>query len=177
MNLSAQYTNNLTTQSYDSSPEIEGLELKKLTYHADDGGNFAEIFRLSNGQVENVSAPFEARQVSMSLLVPKTIKAYHVHKKQDDIWFVPPTNRLLVNLHDLREDSSTYNTHKRFVLGAGSASILRIPAGVAHGVANIYNQDMLLFYATSEQFSKENPDEHRLAWDSFGADVWELTKG
>jgi dTDP-4-dehydrorhamnose 3,5-epimerase len=173
----SKYSAAITSQSYGASPKIAGVELHTLAYHRDDGGNFAELFRLSAGQVAGLDAPFEAQQISMSILVPQTIKAYHLHMAQDDLWFVLPTDRLLVNLHDVREGSETFDTHKRFVLGAGQASILRIPVGVAHGIANVYDRDMLLLYATNQQFSKENPDEHRLPWDLFGADVWELTKG
>jgi hypothetical protein len=36
---------------------------------------------------------------------------------------------------------------------------------------------MTLIYATSQQFNPTLPDEHRLPWDSFGTDVWDLQKG
>jgi dTDP-4-dehydrorhamnose 3,5-epimerase len=55
--------------------------------------------------------------------------------------------------------------------------VVRIPNGVAHGVANIYQRSMTLFYATSSQFNSADPDEHRLPWDQFGSDIWELVKG
>lgn len=177
MNIHPNFAKNISTQSYAPSPAIEGVERITQQLHQDDGGNFAEVFRCNETVVENLQTPFEVRQVSMSLLVPGSIKAYHLHKEQDDLWFVPPSHRLLVNLHDLREDSASFDVHQRFVLGGGSATVLRIPAGVAHGVANPYEQEMLLFYATNRQFSVETPDEHRLPWDLFGSDVWEVTKG
>lgn len=110
-------------------------------------------------------------------MVPNTIKAYHIHFNQDDAWFATPNNRILVNLHDIREGSPTFGVHMKLHLGGCKNQLLRIPHGVAHGAANPYTTDQVLFYATSEQFSPTNPDEHRLAWDSFGADVWEITKG
>jgi dTDP-4-dehydrorhamnose 3,5-epimerase-like enzyme len=175
--IQSQYQQHVTTQSYTKQPQIAGVEVLPLTFHQDDGGNFAELFRLDAGEVTGLQAPFTAQQISMSVLVPGTIKAYHLHYKQDDLWFVPPAHRLLVNLHDLREESPTVDLHQRLVLGAGSAKLLRIPAGVAHGAANLYTTDMFLFYATSEKFSTTEPDEHRLPWDHFGAEVWELTRG
>jgi dTDP-4-dehydrorhamnose 3,5-epimerase len=173
----SNYQDKVSTQTYTPSERIDGVEVLPLTFHQDDGGNFAELLRLERGQVSGLATPFEAKQVSMSLLVPGSIKAYHLHYNQEDLWFVPPAHRLLVNLHDLREDSSTFDLHQRLVLGAGAAKLLRIPAGVAHGAANVYSQDMYLVYATSEQFSSSQPDEQRLLWDIFGSHVWELTKG
>lgn len=177
MNISANYQSSVSTQSYQEKSHIEGVQLVPLKLHNDDGGNFLEIFRLSAGSVEGIEQPFEAKQISMSVMVPGVVKAYHLHKKQDDFWFVPPMNRLLVNMHDVREDSPTFDQHMRLVLGGGLAQSLRIPAGVAHGVKNCYGQDMYLFYATSEQFNSNEPDEFRLPWDVFGAEVWDIAKG
>jgi dTDP-4-dehydrorhamnose 3,5-epimerase len=36
---------------------------------------------------------------------------------------------------------------------------------------------MTLFYAVTQQFDPEQPDEKRLAWDTFGAKVWKIEKG
>jgi hypothetical protein len=36
---------------------------------------------------------------------------------------------------------------------------------------------MMLLYLTNQKFSIKNPDEHRLPWDVFGKDIWELIKG
>ena len=177
MNIHSQYSSQVSTQSYGKKGQIDGLELLHLPWNSDDGGNFSEIFRLDKGQVTGLKDPFEAKQVSMSLIIPGTIKAYHLHYRQDDIWYVSPLQRLLVNLHDVREDSPTFDSHQRIVLGGGKNLLLRIPRGVAHGVANIYSQEMMLFYATNEQFELSNPDEQRLPWDIFGKDVWELSKG
>lgn len=177
MKISSKYSNNVSTQEYKEKQQIEGVELLPLTLHTDDGGNFLEVFRLQDGNVEGVTNPFPAKQISMSIMVPGVIKAYHFHEHQDDFWFTPPSHRLIVNMHDLREDSPTFDQHMRLILGGGKASILRIPAGVAHGVKNSYNHDMFLFYATTEQFNPDQPDEQRLPWDAFGADVWEVAKG
>ncbi|PIY80062.1 MAG: dTDP-4-dehydrorhamnose 3,5-epimerase, partial [Candidatus Pacebacteria bacterium CG_4_10_14_0_8_um_filter_42_14] len=148
-----------------------------LQHNVDDGGYFVELSRLKDGAHTAFSTPVEVKQISLSQVIPNSVKAYHVHYKQDDVWFVAPHDKLLVNLHDIRKDSPTYDAHIRLVLGGGKATALRIPAGVAHGVGNPYNRSMHLIYTTSEQFNLENPDEHRLPWDHFGAEVWDLTKG
>lgn len=177
MTIGQQFEKDITTQSYQKEPSIAGVELVPLRVSGDDGGNFMEVFRMESGKIAGLQEEFIAKQVSMAVVLPNVVKAYHLHLVQDDLWFVPPTHRLLVNLHDLREDSPTFDKHQRLVLGGGNASVLRIPHGIAHGAKNCYAKPAFLFYATSEQFNLEAPDEKRLSWDYFGADVWELIKG
>jgi|SRR5579859_6009736 len=173
----AKYIAQVSSQSYAAKPMIEGVEVVQLPLQSDDGGNFSEIARLTNGQVEGLKTPFTAQQVSMSVMTPGAIKAYHLHYNQDDLWYAPPFERLVVNLHDVREGSATFDTHMHLVLGAGKNLLLRIPKGVAHGVANLYDKNMTLFYLTDQKFDINKPDEQRLPWDAFGKDVWEITKG
>lgn len=177
MKIDPQYASAITVQSYTSSQPIEGVEIIPMPLQSDDGGNFSEVARITEGKIEGLKTPFEARQVSISVLTPGTIKAYHLHYAQDDLWYTLPTERLIVNLHDVREGSPTQNTHMRLVMGGGKNFLLRIPKGVAHGAANMYDRNMILFYITSQQFNLKDPDEKRLPWDTFGAEVWQLTKG
>ena len=108
---------------------------------------------------------------------PGVIKAFHLHYGQEDVWFIPPSSRMLVILHDARQGMETEGVTMRLVLGAGKAKALRIPRGVAHGVRNIDHNSGFIFYLVSQQFNKDNPDEHRLPWDFLGGDIWEVTKG
>lgn len=176
MEISERYKKDLTRQKYDPKASIAGLELISVPYFADDGGSFIEIARISDAAVQGFSEPFVPQQISMSHMMPGTVKAFHIHMNQDDVWFVPPHQHLLVNCIDLREGSETLDIHSRLILGSSKAQLLRIPAGVAHGAANVSQKDTTLFYLTSNQFSTENPDEFRLPWDHFGADLWELAK-
>lgn len=180
MKIHPNYKGKVTTQNYNSSSKraIEGVEVVTGKFHRDCAGSFAEIVRInSKGNVEALEKPFKVRQISFSLVYPGSIKAYHLHYHQDDVWFVPPQERLLVNLHDVRKDSPTFDYHQRFIAGGGKNMIVRIPKGVAHGVANLYHRPMNLIYATDQQFNPKDPDEHRLPWDLFGQEVWEMVKG
>ncbi len=176
MQIDQKYAPNVTMQSYGPKPKIEGVELIVLPLQSDEGGNFSEVVRITDGMVEGLAAPFAARQVSMSILTPGAVKAYHLHENQDDLWYTSPQERLVVNLHDVREGSPTFDVHMKLVLGAGKNVLLRIPSGVAHGVANLYERNMNLFYVTNQQFNLNQPDEKRLPWDIFGAHVWEIAK-
>ena len=165
-------------QSYAPAPAIEGVELVELRRHADDGGSLTELARLTDGRA---AAPggFTLRQVNYSELEPGQIKAYHLHARQTDVWFVPPSDRMLVVLLDARQGSRTQGTRMRVTLGSGASRLLRIPPGVAHGVRNLAPTTGRIIYFTDLHFSPEPAacDEGRLPWDFAGADVWDPARG
>ncbi len=171
-----QYRKLVSTQTYEPKPKIEGFEIIDLPHFVDDGGMFIEIARLTGGEHDWFHGT-EAAQISFSEMQPDVTKAFHLHYNQDEIWFIPPTSRMLIGLVDIRETSSTKDTEMRFVMGGGKAKAFRIPRGVAHGVRNIGDQPGFIVYMVSQQFKRETPDEHRLPWDFRGSDFWDVTKG
>ncbi|MBQ6154495.1 dTDP-4-dehydrorhamnose 3,5-epimerase family protein [bacterium] len=177
MKIADKYLQIQGVQDYRARGTIDGVELVENRWFSTTDGNFAEILRYDEGRVKLVNQDFVIKQLSWSYVLPGSVKAYHYHEHQKDLWFCPPTDRLIVNLHDLREDSPTFDQHQTIVLGAGKNHILVIPEGVAHGCGNPYTRPMSLFYAVTAQFNPDAPDEKRLAWDSFGAHVWEIEKG
>jgi len=167
----------LTTQDYSPRPKIEGVRLLDLRLMIDDGGSFAELVRFNeNGSLEAIPE-FTPRQSSFSEMLPGVIKALHLHLNQEDVWFVPPSDRLLIGLVDARVDSPSHKVSQRFVMGAGRAQLLYIPRGVGHGCANIGQKPATIIYFVNQQFNLADPDERRLPWDILGADFWEMTKG
>jgi dTDP-4-dehydrorhamnose 3,5-epimerase len=120
---------------------------------------------------------FQVRQCSYSEVLPGAVKAWHLHRKQDDLWFVPPSHRLLLGLLDVREGSRTYKRSMRVVLGGGVAKLAFVPAGVAHGAANLWQSTAAIFYFVSSQFDPQTPDELRLPWDALGSEFWQLQPG
>jgi dTDP-4-dehydrorhamnose 3,5-epimerase len=169
--LSPRFAAALTTQSYAPRPRIDGVQILDLRLMIDDGGSFAELVRFdSSGRLiypkGNPEIDFSVRQSSYSQVLPGAIKAFHLHYNQEDLWFVPPTDRLLIGLIDCRDGSPTLDNTMRFVLGAGKAQLLYIPRGVAHGCANIGETSSTILY-----------DERRLPWDIVGADFWEMVAG
>jgi dTDP-4-dehydrorhamnose 3,5-epimerase len=165
-------------QAYGPAPTIEGVALVALTRHVDDGGSLTELARLSDGRAEGL-AGFTVRQVNFSELAPGTIKAFHLHARQTDVWYVPPSDRMLIVLVDARQGSPTEGTRMRLVLGDGASRLLRIPPGVAHGVRNLGTAPGRIVYFTDLHFSAEpsSCDEGRLPWDFVGAEVWDVTRG
>ena len=165
-------------QSYGPVPTIDGVALIPLTRHTDDGGSLTELARLADGRAEGL-ADFVVRQINFSELAPGAIKAYHLHVRQTDVWYVPPGDRMLIVLLDVRHGSTTEGACMRFVLGDGASRLLRIPPGVAHGMRNVGVQPGRIVYLTDLHFSAEpsSCDEGRLPWDFAGANVWEVTRG
>jgi dTDP-4-dehydrorhamnose 3,5-epimerase len=109
---------------------------------------------------------------------PGVIKAFHVHRRQTDVWFVPPGDKMLLVLLDVRADSRTRNVQRRLVLGDGAARLVRIPPGVAHGVRNLAAARGRIIYLVDLPFSPvpEECDEGRLPWNFAGADIWEVAR-
>ena len=167
----------ITTQEYGGSPKIEGVKIIDLRLMTDDGGSFAELVRFDeSGNLESIPE-FKVRQSSYSLVLPGAIKAFHLHFNQEDVWFVPPTDRLLIGLVDTRKASPSYSAVMRLVLGAGKAQLLYIPRGVGHGAANIGAAPATILYYVNQHFDLADPDERRLPWDILGADFWQMTPG
>jgi dTDP-4-dehydrorhamnose 3,5-epimerase len=164
-------------QDYSSKSKIRDLERKNLKRFLDDGGEFSELGRINEKGFLEDYPQFEIKQVNYSLLYPGTIKAWHLHRNQEDLWFIPPTSRFLVGLLDCRADSDTNGVSMRFVMGDGHAELLYIPRGVAHGLRNIHNVPGAIFYFVNQIFTPTDTDELRLPWDHLGAIFWEKTPG
>ncbi|MBI1964197.1 MAG: dTDP-4-dehydrorhamnose 3,5-epimerase family protein [Candidatus Rokubacteria bacterium] len=165
-------------QAYGGAPSIDGVQVVELRRHHDDGGSMTELARLTDGRPEALPG-FAARQVNYGEVAPGAIKAFHLHVRQTDVWYVPPSDRMLVVLVDVRQGGATEGAKLRLVLGDGTSRLLRIPPGVAHGVRNLGAATGRIIYFTDLHFSPEPAtcDEGRLPWDFAGAEIWDPTRG
>ena len=165
-------------QDYSAKPMIAGVELVQLRRFNDDGGSMTELGRLQDGVHADLPG-FVVRQVNYSVMEPLAIKAFHLHKRQTDVWFVPPSDKILLVLGDVRAGSATQGQVKRIVLGDGNSRLVRIPPGVAHGCRNLRPAaPSLIVYFVDVQFSTgADCDEGRLSWDHFGTAVWDVERG
>jgi dTDP-4-dehydrorhamnose 3,5-epimerase-like enzyme len=170
----------VTVQDYSQKAKIGGVVLVDRTLHTDDSGAFAELARLDEfAEVAGIpNFSLVLGQVNYAEVEPGAIKAWHYHKRQTDVWFVLPRQRLLVGLWDLREDSPTAGVTMRLVLGAGRARLLVIPPGVAHGCVNLSQEPTDIIYFIDQQFSPDpdETDEGRIPWDAIEG-FWEMSRG
>lgn len=167
-----------STQAYRPAPLIDGVEIVELKRFSDDGGSMTELARLVDGRSQ-AFAGFTLRQINYSELEPGAIKAFHLHQRQTDVWYVPATDRMLLVLIDTRQGSKTEEMRMRFTLGAGASRAVRIPPGVAHGVRNLGTAAGRIIYFTDVHFSPEplTCDEGRLPWDYAGPEIWDVIRG
>ena len=121
---------------------IEGVKLKTLKKHSDDRGYFMEILRDDDNWLSKFG------QMSFSKTYPGIIKAFHVHQKQDDIWYFPIGNAQVV-LYDGRRDSSTCGKKNTFYIGEDNPQIILIPKGVWHGYKVLGNTPAIIIYLTT----------------------------
>ena len=137
---------------------INGVEFKELVTHVDERGFFREIIRVTDPLFSEGFG-----QWSQSLMYQDIVKAWHIHQKQIDWWYVA-SGVLKVGLYDARKDSSTFGDTMSFLMGDNQeAKILRIPTGVAHGCKCI-SGPATLFYITSQTYNPE--DEGRIPFDA-----------
>ncbi len=136
---------------------IDGVVLKSLDTHQDERGFFREIIRETDDFFQEGFGRW-----SHALMYPGVIKAWHIHKKQTDWWYVS-TGVLKIVLYDKRPESATYRQSMERMLGDGyEPSILKIPPGVVHGCKCLAGPANLL-YITSHTYDPE--DEGRIPHD------------
>jgi len=142
---------------------IKGVKIKKLKIFQDEPdlkqkvkpGIFMEVLRKSEGLCSSFA------QTNFTIAYPGTIKAFHWHKKQDDLWFVASGQAAIV-LYDQRKNSPTYNRLGVIKAGQGDYKLILIPAGVVHGYKVLGKYPCLLFYHVTREYNRRNPDEQRI---------------
>lgn len=148
------------------SSTIHDVKVKKLIVHQDipdtaelhKPGFLLEVLRDDDGLLKRFG------QSTFTTAYAKTIKAFHWHEYQDDLWFIA-TGKARIVLYDRREDSPTYSVTQTIMAGADDYKVIVIPAGVAHGYQVVSNEPVLLFYHTTQSYDAKEPDERRIPYD------------
>jgi dTDP-4-dehydrorhamnose 3,5-epimerase len=136
-----------------ASKTIEGVVLKELVTRADERGFFREVIRETDGFFDHFG------QWSHSLMYPGATKAWHIHHRQTDWWYV--IGSLKVALYDTREGSPTKGQLMELLMGDQHPACLKIPPGVAHGCRALERSHLL--YLTSSVYAPD--DEGRIPHD------------
>lgn len=136
----------------------------------DDRGYFLEVARLQQGLAAGF--PPATTQVSAALSYPGTIKAFHYHRYQTDLW-VPAQGMFQVALVDMRPHSPTYGVKNTMYVGGLKPWQILIPPGVGHGYKVVGESAAMLVYVTNQLYNPQ--DEGRVPYnDSSIAYDWEL---
>ena len=144
----------------DSSDLIDGVRVCPYDLWPDDRGYFLEVIRMRHGLAADF--PVESTQVSAALSYPGTIKAFHFHKHQTDLW-VPAAGMFQVALVDLRPASPTFGRKNTVYAGALKPWQILIPPGVGHGYKIIGETAGILVYVTNRLYNPQ--DEGRIPYN------------
>jgi dTDP-4-dehydrorhamnose 3,5-epimerase len=142
---------------------IDGVKIKELKVFKDKPdleqdvklGVFMEVLRQSDDLLSNFA------QSNFSIAYKDTIKAFHWHKKQDDLWFIA-SGRAVIVLYDQRPDSPTRGETQVIHAGSEDYKLVLIPVGVVHGYKVLSDEPCLLFYHVTCEYDRESPDEERI---------------
>ena len=138
---------------------IDGVQVKQLTAHADERGFLTELLREDDDIFEHFG------QAYVSLNYPGVVRAWHYHRLQDD--FITAVKGMIkLALFDPREGSPSKGTVEEYFIGENNRILVRIPTGVMHGYKTIGTEPALLINFPTRAYSREQPDEYRLPWDS-----------
>lgn len=139
-----------------------GVVVTPLVAHADDRGQFTEIFRASwTTQAE----PLQWNVVSS---IAGVLRGVHVHRRHAD-YLAVASGRLTLGLVDLR--GGTPLNPCRIDLDAENPAAVTIPAGVAHGF--FFPEPTVHVYAVSRYF--DATDELGCRWDDPGLGIsWDV---
>ena len=118
--------------------KIEGVVVKELAVHQDipdtdenvaKPGFLMEVLRDDDDLLRKFG------QCTFTVAYKDTIKAFHWHKKQDDLWFVASGKAHIV-LHDLRQESPTCGTTETVTAGEGDYKLIEF---FEDGQLELYN--------------------------------------
>jgi dTDP-4-dehydrorhamnose 3,5-epimerase len=165
-------------QDYSNTTLIEGVKVWRPKSFKDCGGEFREIARFQKRYDDHYGSDpyiemrdgsgedfyFDLKQMNVSTLEPGAIKAFHLHKKQTDLWYV--MDKMIVVLVAPDRQYSRLVLENEFVL---------IPPGVLHGIANPYSTRGRMMYLTDEYFDPN--DEWREDPFLVGKEVWQIQAG
>ena len=175
--ISTDLQKDVFVQDYSKKTLIDGVKIVEVKRMAGEDGTFEDLLRLDTSGHLELFREIQVRQINRSKLLPGSIKAWHLHFKQEDVWYVAPEDHMILGLWDTREQSPTKGKTMKVVMGNGTSKLVVVPRGVAHGVVNIASTPGTIFYFVNSQFNLNDADERRLKWDALGASFWDVEKG
>lgn len=134
---------------------IDGVKVKKLRVIPDERGRLMEILRADDEMFNKFG------QVYMTTAYPGVVKAWHLHKVQDDNMTVL-RGMMKIVLYDGREDSPTKGEVMEFFAGEQNPIVVHIPKGVMHGFKCITEYEALVVNIPTEVYDYKEPDEFRV---------------
>ncbi|MBI2589454.1 dTDP-4-dehydrorhamnose 3,5-epimerase family protein [Candidatus Berkelbacteria bacterium] len=145
------------------SGAIDDVKVVDLTMHLDDRGYLYEIIHRTDPYIAKFGQVYLVGNMTRG-----TIRAFHKHEKLWDYFCIVHGSAKFALVDD-RPDSSTYGNIRTIVLNSKKPQMIVVPPGVHHGWMGL-EDDTILVSVGSEVYNKDNPDEERVPFDSFGYD-------
>lgn len=139
--------------------QIEGVWVKDLRFIPDERGRLIEILRSDEEGFVGFG------QVYMTTTYPGVVKAWHLHKVQDDNFCCLKGTVKLV-MYDARDESPTKGTTNELFIGDHNPKLVRVPPGVYHGWKCVSEDEAIILNVPTEPYNHEAPDEYRAAWNT-----------
>jgi dTDP-4-dehydrorhamnose 3,5-epimerase len=140
--------------------EIDGVRIRQAVTQTDERGSLCEIYDVRWGFTDEPLV-----YVYTVKIPPGQKRGWVVHADQDDRIFIS-TGAVKVVLYDARPDSPTFELVQEIFSGDYERTLLRIPAGVFHGMVNIGPTDVEFVNMPTRPYLHERPDKYRLPEDS-----------
>lgn len=148
---------------------IKDVRIIDLGIYEDDRGYLIEIARRSDDEEPHGVVHRFGQVYLVGDPVRGTVRAFHKHRELWDWFFISHGSAKFV-LKDDREESPTSGEMTTVVASARKPRLIVVPPGVYHGWMSL-EDDTQLVSTASHTYNREEPDEVRVAPDSFG-DVW-----
>jgi dTDP-4-dehydrorhamnose 3,5-epimerase len=141
-------------------PRIEGVRVRRAIVHSDERGSLTEI----------CSEAWDFADEPLVYVYKSTIRAgqkkgWVVHFEQDDRLFLDH-GAVKLALYDARSDSPTYGMVNVLFFGSANRALVRIPAGVFHGLVNLGESEVAFINLPTRPYRHERPDKARLPADT-----------
>ena len=138
------------------------LNVKDLTVHLDDRGSLFEVIH---------DYDFIPQKFGQCYVIQNwekgTVRAFHMHKKLWDYFTIVSGTAKFWFIDSASEEK------QQIILTEGTPKVIVVPPHVYHGWQSLSHKTILLSIA-SEVYNKDNPDEVRIPWDTFGKELWEV---
>jgi dTDP-4-dehydrorhamnose 3,5-epimerase len=140
---------------------IDGVRVRPAVVHSDERGTLTEIY----------SEAWDFTPADPLVYIYKTTiragqkKGWVVHYEQDDRLFFD-NGAVKVALFDARKGSPTHGLVNELFFGSATRGLLRIPAGVVHGLVNIGESELWFVNCPTRPYRHADPDKSRLPPDT-----------
>lgn len=157
--------------------KIFGVSVRKLDVFEDDRGFLSEVCRTDWSEVYGVIGLDHFQQVYIiGNYQVGTVRAFHKHNELVDFFIVVSGAAKFV-LFDDHPRSDTYGNMQTVIASANNMKMIVVPRFVYHGWQSLQENTLLLSVANNLYMGidkKEELDEHRIPYDSFGKKIWEV---